>query len=91
MSITITKQKYVRTSHPAHLCQDIDWDAGYYMIAGLCITGARFYSEILFNITKAKTEFEKYAAVVKYFGGGTVNLYNITNDFCDIIRTEKID
>jgi len=91
MSITITKQKYIHTSAPARLIRDINWDEGYYTIAGLCTKGARFYSENIFDIHKAKIEFEKYAAVVKYFGGGTVNLYNITNEFCDIIRTEKID
>ena len=47
---------------------------GYYII-GRSLTGGRYYSEKL-TYEDALAEMPKYIAVVNYFGGGVVDLYD---------------
>lgn len=62
-----------------------------YFINANTINGARFYSEnFTFNV--ADKMFEKYKAVVRYFGGGEVRLYETSDcageDF-ELVKLEK--
>lgn len=91
------KIQYVHTTQPAILKRDIAWDDynidmdGYFTIAGLCLKGSRFYSETIRDIKDALYIFDKYVGTIRYFGGGIVHLYYMTNDGCDIILTKKVD
>lgn len=55
-----------------------------YFIVGRVISGARFYSEPLFE-SEVEDAIEKYIATVTYFGGGIVEVYNVRGD---LIRSE---
>lgn len=44
-----------------------------YFVVGRCTSGSRHYSESL-TLSNASDIFDKYKALVDYFGGGTVEL-----------------
>ena len=52
----------------------VAWGKTKYFIVGRCLSGSRHYSESVFwdEITEL---FDKYTAVVDYFGGGIVEVY----------------
>jgi len=52
-----------------------------YFIVGRCLSGSRHYSES-FTWEEAMSEFDKYVAVVNYFGGGIVEVYNDDGEIC---------
>ncbi len=62
----------------------------YYIITGLCFSGSRHYSEIIFNFSNAQEIFEEYCGVVSYFGGGIVYLYCINNFDYEIVKSKKV-
>lgn len=51
----------------------------YYFVAGHSVTGARFYSPQVDTYAEARKEYDKIHATVEYFGGGSIELYAITN------------
>lgn len=52
-----------------------------YTIVGRCLSGSRHYSETL-SWGEVEKEFNKYVAVVDYFGGGVVEVYSAAGDIC---------
>ena len=62
----------------------------FYTIAGICTSGARFYSEILPNNDKVISLLDKYAGIVGYFGGGTLYVYHTVDDICEMAFSKKI-
>lgn len=52
-----------------------------YTIVGRCLCGSRHYSETL-TWDEVGEEFDKYLAVVSYFGGGIVEVYTAAGDIC---------
>ena len=52
-----------------------------YVIVGRCLSGSRHYSEPL-TWDEVEKEFDKYVAVVDYFGGGIVEIYNGEGEIC---------
>lgn len=60
-----------------------------YMVVGRCFSGARFYSEKL-CFENMDEVFNEYCDVVKYFGGGYVQLYKYTFDDYTIVRDKAV-
>lgn len=74
--------KYANTiSYHPNLVTSFLSDENYYIIVGKCLSGSRHYSEAL-NWNEVGEEFDKYIAVVDYFGGGIVEVYTKEGDVC---------
>ena len=52
----------------------VEADDTEYYVEGICTRGSRFYSETFMSLNDAYKTFDLYKALVKYFGGGTVEL-----------------
>lgn len=62
----------------------------YYIIVGICTTGAHFYSDTLLNNDQVISFLDQYAGVVHYFGGGTIYVYHIVDNVPEITFSKKI-
>ncbi|HAU87280.1 MAG TPA: hypothetical protein DCW90_17875 [Lachnospiraceae bacterium] len=60
-----------------------------YFIVGRTLDGARFYSEDIIWEDTAEM-FQKYSAMVQFFGGGIVSLYEYTYDDYELVRDKVI-
>jgi len=60
---------------------------GHFTIVGRCLSGSRHYSESL-CVGEVAEEFDKYVAVVNYFGGGTVEVYH--EETGDLVRSTVV-
>ena len=76
----MTKYANVISYSPTSLAVIFNEMNGYYIV-GRCLSGSRHYSELL-TWDEVETEFDKYVAVVNYFGGGTVEVYTSEGDIC---------
>lgn len=63
-------------------------DHDYFVVAHT-INGGRFYSQTL-GWEDVTEEFRKYKNVVRFFGGGYVQLYERTFDNYEIVRDEIV-
>ena len=61
-----------------------------FSVIGRATRGSRFYSETVKDYEKAYKLFSCYQDVIKYFGGGEVELICVSKDGYDIIDTCKI-
>lgn len=56
-------------------------------IRGMCVSGARIYSPEFETEADARAAIEDYESFVDYFGGGTVEIYEIhLDDFACVYR-----
>lgn len=62
----------------------------YYFIAAHTINGARFYSEPYSSAINAVDNYNDYIDLVKYFGGGTVELFKIDEQDFDVISVSRV-
>lgn len=65
-------------------------NARYYFVVGHTINGGRFYSETFTDSLDAINTYHDYYDTVKYFGGGTVELFRITDNDFDIISISRV-
>lgn len=63
---------------------------GFYFVVSHTDNGTRFYSDPIANIEVAEETFGNYVDVIKYFEGGTVELYKILPDDYDVIAFVRI-
>jgi hypothetical protein len=68
----MTKCKNIVSRIPGFLT--VAWKGSKYFVIGRCLSGSRHYSESVFWDDIAEL-FDKYVAVVDYFGGGIVEVY----------------
>lgn len=61
-----------------------------FSVVGRVTCGKRFYSETIEDYYKACKLFSLYQDVVKYFGGGEVELICVSKEDYDIINFSKI-
>lgn len=64
--------------------------ANRYMVIGTTYRGAHFYSESFDSYDDAIDVYPKYAAMVEYFGGGTVDMYEYSGENYKIICMDWI-
>lgn len=60
-----------------------------YFIEAKTISGGRFFSERL-DWEDTAEMFRKYKDVVGYFGGGVVELYEVSYDDCEVVRRDFV-
>lgn len=63
---------------------------GMFFVVGRTNCGGRHYSKSINNYNIAIKMYNDYCDMVSYFGGGTVELYSITEDGCDILFQKVI-
>ena len=61
-----------------------------YFVVGRTNLGARFYSETTYSYDIAEILFKDYCGVVKYFGGGEVELFYTNSISYNIIKKQTI-
>lgn len=76
----MAKYTNVVSYNPTSLAVTLE-EMNTYNIVGRCISGSRHYSEPL-TWGEVEEEFDKYVAVVDYFGGGVVEVYTPAGDIC---------
>ena len=62
----------------------------FYFVAAHTIDGARFYSETFDDVISTIDVYFEYEDVVRYFGGGIVELFRIDENDFDIISTSRV-
>lgn len=62
----------------------------FYFVAAHTIDGARFYSETFSDVISTVDIYHEYEDVVRYFGGGIVELFRIDEKDFDIISTSRV-
>ncbi len=64
--------------------------SGFYFVAAHTNSGTRFYSECILTFEYAEKIFDRYVDVVKYFNGGTIEMYQIKEDDYSIIAYTRV-
>lgn len=62
----------------------------YYFIAAHTIDGGRFYSPSFTDVMDAVDCYQDYVDMVKYFGGGIIELFRIDEIDFDIISVSRV-
>lgn len=60
-----------------------------FFISARIIDGTRYYSKTVNNIVDARELFSTYIDVVKYFGGGEVDLFCVNDNGYHIVDSAK--
>lgn len=96
MAATFLKIKYTPNTQSS-LEKKIDDSVNYmttfgemFFVVGRTNTGGRYYSETVDNWDLANKFYREYCDIVSYFGGGTVELYCITEDGYDIVSSQVV-
>jgi len=63
---------------------------GYWFVVGHTINGGRFYSEPFWDFEKAVDYEEDLEDIVKFFGGGTVEILRISDYDYDVVSIIRI-
>lgn len=64
--------------------------SGFYFIAAHTDAGTRLYSEAISNFEMAEKIYNQYIDIIKYFNGGSVQLYKINIDDFDVVAYTRI-
>lgn len=64
--------------------------AGFYFVVAHTDSGTRFYSDPIATFEAAEHIFNSYVDTVKYFNGGTVEMYKILSDDYNVIAYIRI-
>ena len=72
------------------IIQNEDYTNNFYFIVAHTYSGDRFYSEPFNTFTEANNVFSSYESMIKYFGGGTVEILYITDFDFDVIMYSRV-
>ena len=97
MSITFIKHIYKPKTNSCVISQKVESTSstetkvyGLFSVIGRATCGGRFYSESFDDYKKAYQLFSLYKDVVKYFGGGEVELICVSKEGYDIVDISRI-
>jgi len=74
----------------AYSNSDLSKDYNWWFVVGHTINGGRFYSESFTNYSSAQHCYNEFKTLVDYFGGGYVELLNISEYDYDVVAFSHI-